>query len=453
MAFYVPNPLSMIFLSAFVLCLISLSEEAKNNNGGITVDLIHRDSPLSPFYEPSNTQFQRRMNSFHRSIARSVRLGHFTNTSSAKLSAAAEAPVSPNSGEYLMKILIGTPPVEVVAIADTGSDLTWIQCSPCTNCYKQKPPLFDPTKSKTYQNISCGSKQCQLLSPAVSQCDDDRKNCNYFATYGGGSYSEGDIGAETFTFDSNVEFSKVVFGCGHDNYGSFLEAASGLVGIGGGASSILRQLEKSIGGAKFSYCLTSPDSNVSSRITFGGSAVVEGSKVVSTPLKTAPGETFYYVTLEGFSVGNKRLVHINDSIPESDSESESTNIAIDSGTTLTILPSSIYDELESAVAEAVKGKRVDDPRGVNGLCYESPGNGGFNSPPITAHFEGADVVLPPGSTFVEAAEGVVCLTLVSGGNLSLPIFGNIHQRNYLIGFDLQNQKVNFLPTDCSKPRI
>ncbi|PIN13612.1 Aspartyl protease [Handroanthus impetiginosus] len=432
--------LSNLILSCFAsVCLISSSEKTKNS--GVTIDLIHRDSPLSPFYDSSITQFEQLRNSFRRSLLRQSFLKTVHSRSTLE---SPEAPLTPIVGEYLMKINIGTPPVEVVAVADTGSDLTWTQCTPCPECYKQKAPLFEPRKSKTYTNISCSSQQCQDLDYVYTDCD-DKNVCVYDTTYGDSSTSRKDLALETFTFDENVTFPNVVFGCGHDNYGTFKETASGIIGLGGGRVSIVKQLEKSIGG-RFSYCLTTLDSNASSKISFGPNAIVKGPKVLSTPLVKKSLDTFYYLTLEAISIGNKRLEHnLFSKAPVQEG-----NIIIDSGTTLTLLPQSFYNKLESTLVKAINATPMSNPQGTSKLCYKLPTNGKFNSPPIIAHFKGTDLVLPQENTFVEVEKGVVCLTLVPSDNIS--IFGNLHQVNYLIGYDLENGKLNFLPTDCSKPK-
>ncbi|PIN13611.1 Aspartyl protease [Handroanthus impetiginosus] len=418
-------------------CLISSGEASKN--GDITIDLIHRDSPISPFYDTSITRFDRLRSSFYRSFSRQSFLEtvHFS-------SKPVEAPLTPIVGEYLMKIRIGTPPVEVLAIADTGSDLTWTQCTPCPECYKQNAPLFDPRRSKTYTNISCNSQQCQELEFAFRHCD-NKNVCQYDTSYGDSSISSGNLALETFTFNKNAAFPKVVFGCGQHNFGTFNKTASGIIGLGGGRLSIIRQLGKSIGG-RFSYCLTTPDSKASSKISFGPNAIVVGPKILSTPLVKKSPNTFYYLTLEAISVGNKRVEHNL----FSKASVQDGNIIIDSGTTLTLLPKLFYDRLESTLIKSINGRRVSDPQGLLKLCYKLPRNGKFNSPPIIAHFKGADLVLPKENTFVEVEKGVVCLTLVPSDNV--PIFGNLHQVNYLMGYDLENGKLNFLPTDCSKPK-
>ncbi|KAL0419344.1 UNVERIFIED_CONTAM: Aspartic proteinase CDR1 [Sesamum radiatum] len=454
MAFYY-EPLSLSLLLATLLLLLSsftrfsLSETTKN--GGVTVDLIHRDSPLSPSYDPSITRFERLRSLFRRSMSRQSSLKSVSFKSASKSPDSFEATLTPIGGEFLIKINIGTPPVEILAIADTGSDLTWTQCVPCTQCYKQNAPLFDPAKTTTYRSVSCTSQQCQSLGAESSSCDKSN-SCLYQVSYGDSSYSNGGLAVETFTFDSSISkesvvFPKVVFGCGHNNDGTFNETCSGIVGLGGGAVSIVRQLETTIGG-KFSYCLTTLDSESSSKISFGPNAIVTGPNVLSTPLVQKLPDTFYYLTLEGVSVGNETLAY--NYIPNSNSKAsvEEGNIIIDSGTTLTYLPSSLYEELESTLEKSISGNRVSDPQGLFGLCYKLPSNGQFNAPPIVVHFTGADVELTQENTFIEVEKGVVCLTFVASQDLA--IFGNLHQMNFLIGYDLKTQKVDFLPTDCSK---
>ncbi|KAL3619086.1 hypothetical protein CASFOL_036656 [Castilleja foliolosa] len=440
MAFYYkPFSFSLYTIIAYFFASVyMLSWIEATKNGGITIDLIHRDSPLSPSYDPSKTRFERLKNAFKRSVSRksSFKLSKTTSTYQNDL----EAPIIPNGGEYLMKIGIGTPPVEFLGIADTGSDLTWIQCQPCTNCYKQKAPLFDTKKTSTYRTISCQSQTCSQVG--TSSCD-SKNVCEYQYSYGDNSYTIGDLSVETLTFDSSVSFSKVVFGCGHENTGTFGEAGSGLIGLGGGPLSIITQLDQSIGG-KFSYCLALLDSNSSSKISFGANAIVTGPNVVSTPLVKKQPDTYYYLTLEGVSIGVNRVNNVFGS--KASGSVEEGNIIIDSGTTLTFLPSSFYEGFESALVAAVKGKQVSDSQGTFKLCYEKSSN--FSAPPVTAHFTGADVELTQESTFLEVEQDVLCLTFLPSENLA--IFGNLHQMNYEIGYDIADQKVVFLPKDCSK---
>ncbi|KAH6774326.1 hypothetical protein C2S52_002721 [Perilla frutescens var. hirtella] len=424
---------SAFLISSLLLCSILVESF---NNGGVTVDLIHRDSPHSPSYDSSssNTRFQRQRSAFDRAFSRKTSLA---SSLSRSLDSSIDAPLTSGGGEYLMKIKIGTPPVEQLGIADTGSDLTWTQCEPCTQCYNQDLPLFDPSRTSSYRPISYESDQCASASAAAS-CDSNN-TCQYKVKYGDRSYSIGELAVETLTFDGGVPFPKVAFGCGHNSDGTFSEIGSGIFGLGGGSISIINQLQSSIGG-KFSYCLSS-DANGSSKISFGSNAVVGGPNAVSTPLVRKSPATFYYLTLEGVSVGTARV-----ELDDYSSMALGGNIIIDSGTTLTFIPPEFYEGVVSTLDEAITATRVSDPRGMFKMCYQS--EGGFSSPTITAHFKGADLVLPEGSNFVEVDEGAVCFTLVPSQDLA--IFGNLHQINYHIGYDLVKEEVIFLPTDCSK---
>lgn len=242
---------STLILNFLVFPLAQAQAQAKN--GGFSVDLIHRDSLKSPFRTQSSSssisRFELLRQAFDRSLARAASYKQVLTKPST-----IESQITSIGGEYIMKLSIGTPPVEINAIADTGSDVMWTQCEPCTQCYKQNDPLFDPEKSTSYRTVSCTSVPCQAVT---NTCSDDNK-CKYQVSYGDKSYTVGDLSTETFSFDStsgrSVSIPKIVFGCGFENSGTFNETSSGIVGLGGGQLSIVRQLGKQIGG-KFSYCL------------------------------------------------------------------------------------------------------------------------------------------------------------------------------------------------------
>ncbi|KAE8667533.1 hypothetical protein F3Y22_tig00112402pilonHSYRG00319 [Hibiscus syriacus] len=86
----------LAILSFSTLCLI----EAQN--GGFSVELIHRDSIRSPLYNPSETTSDRATNGLRRSFDR---VNHFKPTSVTTKSAEAEIIV--NSGAYVMNISVG----------------------------------------------------------------------------------------------------------------------------------------------------------------------------------------------------------------------------------------------------------------------------------------------------------------------------------------------------------
>ncbi|ONK81887.1 uncharacterized protein A4U43_C01F33880 [Asparagus officinalis] len=111
--------------------------------------------------------------------------------------------------------------------------------------------------------------------------------------------------------------SRVALGCGHDNEGLFV-AAAGLRGLSSPSQAGKRF------GQMFSYCLVDRTSSASSSnpprassIVFGHSAVPRSRPVVFTPkLSNLKTDTFYYIELEGISVGGARVPGVSSSEPK-----------------------------------------------------------------------------------------------------------------------------------------
>ncbi|KAG7569278.1 Peptidase family A1 domain [Arabidopsis thaliana x Arabidopsis arenosa] len=442
---------TQILLCFFLFFSSTLSSSSHPRN--FSVELIHRDSPLSPLYNPKNTVTDRLNAAFLRSISRSRRLNNIlsqTDLQSGLIGA---------DGEFFMSITIGTPPVKVFAIADTGSDLTWVQCKPCQQCYKENGPIFDKKKSSTYKSEPCDSRNCHALSSSERGCDESKNVCKYRYSYGDQSFSKGDVATETISIDSAsgspVSFPGTVFGCGYNNGGTFDETGSGIIGLGGGHLSLISQLGSSIS-KKFSYCLShkSATTNGTSVINLGTnsipSSLSKDSGVISTPLVDKEPRTYYYLTLEAISVGKKKIPYTGSSYNPNDGgifSETSGNIIIDSGTTLTLLDSGFFDKFGAAVEESVTGaKRVSDPQGLLSHCFKS-GSAEIGLPEITVHFTGADVRLSPINAFVKVSEDMVCLSMIP--TTEVAIYGNFAQMDFLVGYDLETRTVSFQRMDCS----
>ncbi|THG23537.1 hypothetical protein TEA_021311 [Camellia sinensis var. sinensis] len=418
---------STIFAITISIIYLSPCSLLEANPVGFSVDLIHRDSPSSPLYNSSLSHFERVSSALHRSTNR---VKYYTRASTTPQSAYGD--VFSQGGEYLMKITIGTPPVSILAIADTGNDLIWTQCLPCSDCYKQKAPFFNPRSSSTYKEVPCDSDSaCQTLGGAFCTLG----ICQYAVQYGDGSYSQGYLATEAVTLSSTTGRpvslpNKIIFGCGYENVGSFSENGSGIIGLGAGPLSLISQSRSSIGD-KFSYCLVplSSDNTKSSQMNFGQNAIVSGNGVVSTPMTL---NSFYFLTLEGISVGGQRLeFYDSSSSPNASGSFETDNMIIDSGTLLTFLPPNFYSRLESAVRSAIKEKPMADPQQLLDLCYKFSNEISF--PIITAHFTGADVKLSHLNTFIETSSDLTCFAFAPAYT---GVFGKVAQTNFLVGYDL-----------------
>ncbi|WVZ02856.1 hypothetical protein V8G54_023662 [Vigna mungo] len=399
--------------------------------------MIHRDSPKSPYYRPNETHFQRVENA----ILRSIHRANYFNLDSNDV----DGTVTPANGEFLVNYSVGTPPVQILGIVDTGSNLIWMQCQPCRNCYKQDKPIFNPSTSRTYSTIPCVAAEC--LSGSHTFCNfNNGKRCAYKAVYGDGSTSEGDFSWETITLTSSfqnvpVAFPQTVIGCGHNNYGLFDKESSGIVGLGIGPFSLAGMLKPKTGGT-FSYCFTPlyHRDPKPSYLHFGERGEVTVKEAVTTPLiinKARP--SMYYVVMEAISVGSKRI--------EFPRYGQDGNIFIDSGTTITYLPYKVYSSLEREMLNAVKLPRTNSPIKMFKLCYKITAGEEYHIPLVYAHFKGGGTVtLYEINTFLKVRETIICLAFTSGKQ---PMLGNLAQQDILIGYDTQQNTVTFLNTDCT----
>ena len=347
----------------------------------------------------------------------------------------------------------GTPAVAFAALIDTGSDLVWRQCQPCANCYSQSSgdPVFNPTRSSTFRRLPCSADLCSDLPR--SSCSSTSSTCRYVYAYGDSSYTSGELVSDTLTMPDlsgrPVAVPNLAFGCGYDNANNFA-GADGVIGLGQGPLSLLSQLSI----PRFSYCLQSMEDDPSrtsplylgagaslSTSTSSSSSSSSTTAVQSTPLVGNPKSsgTFYYVTIEGISVGGTAAA-----IP---SDAFYSGVIFDSGTTLTYLDQSVYNRVLDLFRSKISLIPIQHSRTGLDLCYAgSPSN----LPSLIFHFRGgADMVLPIANYFIAVEDNLVCLALAASKEPNdISIIGNIQQQNFHILYDLQEQRLSFVPAVC-----
>uniref|UniRef100_A0A5K1DMS4 Peptidase A1 domain-containing protein n=1 Tax=Nymphaea colorata TaxID=210225 RepID=A0A5K1DMS4_9MAGN len=336
-------------------------------------------------------------------------------------------------GELLVKLSLGTPSSPYWAIIGTGSNLIWTTYRHCDNC-PVKTPMFDPLQSSTYKNQRCSTSFCTELCD--HRCTSDQL-CWFRYSYGDNSKVEGVLASETLLFDNGADTIKhegIVFGCVHreDNPDSALCKVPGLVGIGHGTLSLVKQIGSSMD-VKFAYCLPpySNENNSAGQLKFGEDAKFSGTEEVQEmPMASDGGEGSFYVhILTNISVENSRL---NIQFGGAQTTAllllgDARSIIIDSGTGLTFLAKDVYGQVANAVANAVANvinrERFYPPE-QDLLCYHVENNGDpyEGLPEMTCHFTNADWNLPPSNIFGMFRSGIACLAIKDG---EMPIFGNI----------------------------
>ncbi|CAG7881785.1 unnamed protein product [Brassica rapa] len=288
---------------------------------------------------------------------------------------------------YLMKLQIGTPPVEIEAILDTGSEVIWTDCLPCHNCFKQSGPAFNPLDSSTYEEKICDGSPCQ-----------------YEIDYTDQSYTRGTYATETVTIQSTSGYSyvmpKTTIGCSHNASVTFQTSASGIVGLNWGPWSLVSQMGDDMLGL-MSYCFSGEGT---SKLNFGGNAIVSGDGTISANMfKKEEDPNQYYLNLDAISVGKTRIETLGTPFHASNG-----NMIIDSGTTYTFLRKTYYNKVRKAVENIVKADQEDS--GDNWLCYKTNNMDIF--PVITMHFQGgADLVLDKYNTYMISGE-TICLMIL-----------------------------------------
>ncbi|OAY63343.1 Aspartic proteinase nepenthesin-2 [Ananas comosus] len=353
------------------------------------------------------------------------------------------------SYEYLMELSIGTPPVPLSSMMDTGSNLIWTQCKPCVRCFKQPTPMYDRTESSTFSQLGCTTPQCIDLSKYTpTNCT--QSACQYSYGYADGSYTNGVLATETFTFGSinapPISVPSVAFGCSDDSVVDF-QGISGIVGLAKGELSLVAFLNT----PRFAYCLTTYfDASGSSTLLLGSSAELkESGKAQTTPLLSNPYRSdfyYYYIRLKGISIGETLL-----RIPPSTFEithDGSGGLIIDSGTSVTHLVERAYSTVRQAVIDLVTLPRVNGTFDALDLCFVLPSSGQLpDMPDMTLHFDGADMRLQKENYMIVVPEsGLICLAMIA--SLTLSILGNYQQQNMQILYDLESSTLSFEPAQC-----
>nr|ABR16474.1 unknown [Picea sitchensis] len=433
--------------------------ETKPRQTPWSVQVVHRDSLLVKDAANATASYERRLEETLRRDARRVRgleqriekrlrlnkdpAGSHENVAevAAEFGGEVVSGMAQGSGEYFTRIGVGTPMREQYMVLDTGSDVVWIQCEPCSKCYSQVDPIFNPSLSASFSTLGCNSAVCSYLD--AYNCHGG--GCLYKVSYGDGSYTIGSFATEMLTFGT-TSVRNVAIGCGHDNAGLFVGAA-GLLGLGAGLLSFPSQLGTQTGRA-FSYCLVDRFSESSGTLEFGPESVPLGS--ILTPLLTNPSlPTFYYVPLISISVGGALLDSVPPDVFRIDETSGRGGFIVDSGTAVTRLQTPVYDAVRDAFVAGTRQLPKAEGVSIFDTCYDLSGLPLVNVPTVVFHFSnGASLILPAKNYMIPMDfMGTFCFAFAPATS-DLSIMGNIQQQGIRVSFDTANSLVGFALRQC-----
>ncbi|BBN14019.1 hypothetical protein MPTK1_6g08240 [Marchantia polymorpha subsp. ruderalis] len=285
-------------------------------------------------------------------------------------------------GEYSMEISLGTLPQKFVAIADTGSDLVWLECKACTVCMNASA-VFDPSvplfhlQPAGMQRVQCPRQQRGHLHAQLPVHVRIRRSIDdpgrFLPRHSHSAEHERHLHGHRQSPPSSTTLTNSPTACSR-------------------ATTPLRPAARS-------------------PLLFGKSAVPTNvSFTVFTPQLT-PYEPsvvpFYYVNLTDISVGGAAL-----NIPASafaiDTQGNG-GVIFDSGTTYTLLNTvayrSVVDTFTSQIGTTYPRVNLLSLTGLE-VCYNTTALSNVSAPNVVFNFDGADFDLP--------SENIVILFTTTG---------------------------------------
>ncbi|XP_048540131.1 aspartyl protease family protein At5g10770-like [Triticum urartu] len=343
--------------------------------------------------------------------------------------------------QHVITVGIGSPAVNQTMFIDTGSDVSWVQCKPCSRCHSQADSLFDPSLSSTYSPFTCSSAACAQLR------QDDRGNgcsgsqCQYILNYGDASRTTGSYSSDTLSLGSNA-VSNFKFRCNQSESCLLLhdqDQTAGLIELGGGAQSLATQTSGTFGKA-FSYCLPlTPGS--SGFLTMG---VATSGFVVKTPLlRSRQVPEYYGVKIKHIRIGTLPL-HLPSGLVL-----DLNNCYLVPALSMNIISGSCLMQdgysFKSAFRAGMKQYPPAQPMGILDTCFDFSGQSSIRIPTIALMFSGGAVVnLSPEGIILES-----CLAFAANrDDSSLGIIGNVQQRMFEVLYDVGGGAVGFNVGAC-----
>ncbi|KAF8023300.1 hypothetical protein BT93_F0715 [Corymbia citriodora subsp. variegata] len=415
-------------------CLPSTSKASTRKS---TLEVIHKRGPCSPLAQDPNPLNHTEILLRDESRVKWIQSQSSNGSDGLKASAAVSLPAKAGfmAQDYVVTIGLGTPTKHLTLEIDTGSPLTWTQCKPCKSCYPQSEPIFNPSRSLSYANISCHSTSCPHFG--TSECAGS--TCLYHILYGDQSSSAGFFATEKLTITPTEVINNFKFGCGENN-GGFTGGSAGLIGLSNDKISIVEQTAAKYG-KYFSYCLPSSTSS-RGHLTFGKDDRAVSS-VRFTPLSMVSSQ-FYGIRILGITLGGKRL-------PIPSTVFSGRAAVIDSGTTITLLPPTAYSALRTAFRNKMAKYKMAPALTPFDTCYDFSKESKITVPSIIFSFAGGvDVDLDPNGIFYSEKASQVCLAFVANrADSDLVIYGNVQQKTFEVVYDVAGRKLGFGPNGCS----
>ena len=387
-------------------------------------------------------------------------------------------------GYHYAEVALGTfdPPRFFQVIVDTGSSYLYVPCGDCgEKCGTHTNATYDLANSTTGLGVLCTDRDCPTTCPRArgrgrrrrrllgADGGGDVPRCEFSASYAEMSSVRGRVVRDRIHLGEEIGAVDVTFGCTMEEKGSiFRQEADGLMGMGrANDMSMPVQLSRRHGLADvFSLCYNNFTGG--GALTFGrakgmgdGEAHADHpeNSLGFTPLKRTGNKNFYGVDVESMTMNGETF----------GTEAEfavGRGSVMDSGTTMTYVPASVFKKLTKALQDAAEKNKDDknlklekvagpDPKYPDDVCYANPTATWDNVhdffPNLTITFKGGVALeTPPGNYLFAHGKDphAFCLGIMANGNAGA-LIGAISTRDVFVQYDVENSRIGFAKTDCA----
>ena len=349
-------------------------------------------------------------------------------------------------------------------IVDTGSHLTYFPCKGCPleECRIHEHPYYDYDMSKTFRTLNCSTSAedaayCNA-QPNVLLCDTNilyTNGCLFKIGYHDGSMARGYMAEDTFTLGDELAPAKITFGCGgyvraNDNP----VRQDGMAGFSRGNTAFHTQLAKAgvIDAHVFGFCSEGMET-VTAMLTLGRYNF--GRRVPKLAWTRMLGETELAVRTMSWKLGDKTIA-----------SSSNVYTLLDSGTTLTHLPSAMHHDFMTHLNETARNAGLSVVVVGNGIhCfYENQRQSSLTQYTLTRWFPSLTITYDPDVTLILRPENYLFADTVNlhtfcagirmahGSRDTQIILGQQTLRNTFVEYDLENARVGMATVQCEKLR-
>ncbi|KAF9687376.1 hypothetical protein SADUNF_Sadunf02G0087100 [Salix dunnii] len=435
-----PPCATAFFLFALLFSTAKAIDPCATQSDGSDLSVIPIYSKCSPFVPPNQDSW---VNTVITMASKDPeRLKYLSTLAPQKTTAVPIAPGQQvlHTGNYVVRVKLGTPGQQMFMVLDTSNDAAWVPCSGCTGC---SSTTFSPNASTTLGSLDCSGAQCSQVRgfscPATGS-----STCLFNQTYGGDSSFSATLVQDAITLAADV-IPGFTFGCINAVSGGSIPP-QGLLGLGRGPISLLSQAGPIYSGV-FSYCLPSfKNYYFSGSLKLGPTG--QPKSIRTTPLLRNPHRpSLYYVNLTGVSVGRIRVPIPPEQLIFDPNTGAGT--IIDSGTVITRFIQPVYLAIRDEFRKQVNGPFSS--LGAFDTCFAATNEA--EAPAITLHFSGLSLVLPMENSLIHSSSGsLACLSMAAAPNnvnSVLNVIANLQQQNLRIMFDTINSRLGIARELCN----